>query len=95
MEQSEYWNEIRNLAEIYNDAAKLEAEAGEGADRDEWLWETLDGHQFVIYTYKARKVLEYSPNDSAYEDETGETLAYRAPEVGALYAMVADVREYD
>jgi hypothetical protein len=95
MQQSEYWKEIAWLAEVYNDAAKLEEEAGEGADRDEWLWETLDGHQFVIYTHKARKVLEYSPNDSAYEDETGETLAYNKPEVGALFAMRQDVQEYD
>lgn len=94
MEQSEYWKEITWLAEVYSDAAKLEGEAGEGADRDEWLWETLDGHGFVIYTYKARKVLEYSPNDLAYEDETGETLAYRAPEVGALFAMRQDVQDH-
>lgn len=94
MNQSEYWTEIRELA------TEFRTRVDQGPDYDEqdpgeWLWETLDGHEFVIYTYKARKVLEYSRNDSAYEDETGETLAYNKPEVGAMFAMMADVREYD
>ena len=91
MKQSEYWAEVKNLAEIYYDSNHPDRS---GQDADEWLWETCDGHEFVIYTYKARKVLEYSNNDQAYLDEgLGDVIDWNRPEPAAMAALVADVRE--
>lgn len=64
---------------------------------DERLWETIDGHQWVIYTAYNFDVLRHSANtDYAVEnwgvesivDETG--LKWAALAFGALYADVRD-----
>ena len=88
----EYWDEIRHLAELYTSEDKR-AEHGYGAEvgAGDWLHETLDGHEFIIYTYKARCVLEHSENDDAMPEETGEKVDWHSPEPGAYYAMMADV----
>jgi hypothetical protein len=56
---------------------------------EEDLHETLDGHEFVIYTTQAQAVCVVSRNDGEYEEQFGE--APPSPEVQALYAMRADV----
>lgn len=63
MEYREYWSEIESIAQ------SVTAEAAEH-DRDiyEVLHETLDGHEFVIYTRKAQEVIALSPNDDAFRD---------------------------
>lgn len=90
----EYWDEIRALAAIYNDQEALEVEAGEGADRDEWLWETIDSHEFIIYIGHAQEVLQISPNDQVYPDEFGEPVDFHNPAPGAMAAMMADIRDH-
>jgi len=57
----------------------------------EWLDETLDGHEFVIYTYRAKLVAVASDNSDAYESEHGEPSP--KPEVTAFHAMRSDVWE--
>lgn len=57
----------------------------------EWLDEAIDGHEFVIYTYKAKLVMVATDNADAYEAEHGE--ASSKPEVTACWAMRADVWE--
>ena len=77
-----YNEEIRSLAKEYATQP--------ASTRDEWLNETCDGHEWVIYTFKARCVLIATDNPDAYEDEMGEP----APKVeaAAMMAIMADVR---
>ena len=41
-------------------------------DLDETLHETIDGHEWVIYTFKARVVAIISDNENAYSEEFGD-----------------------
>ena len=93
MDRQDYQQEIEELAK------QVTAEASD-YDRDinEVLHETLDGHQFVIYTGQAQQVLLLSPNDGAIEDYGIDS----AIKDGALNwsalaycAMEADVREHE
>ena len=94
MQSSEYWNEVKDLAKAYTNSDYREAlGASPDADRDKWLHETLDGHEFVICTYKARMVLEHSPNDTAQLDELGEIVDWHNPTPAAYMAMRADILE--
>lgn len=87
-----YYSEIRSIAD---EAIKecLERHADDSTDDrrealTEWVDETTDGHEFVIYTAQAGMVLAASDNDSAYEDEIGET---GTVEARACMAMRRDV----
>lgn len=74
-----------------------------GHDRDaiiDAVHEWVDGSQWVIYTARARKVLEFSDNDEAGPDSLGwEDFAAGATgwadlySRGAYFAMCADVSE--
>ena len=56
----------------------------------EWLHETLDGCEEVIYTSQAKAVLLASNNEDAYLEDFGES----APTVhaAAMWALFKDVR---
>ena len=93
MDQKEYWTEIIALAK----SVRREA-AENGRDVSDVLHETLDGHEYVIYTAQARDVITHSDNaDAIFEDfgklsvESWEELFPRA----AYCAMERDVREHD
>lgn len=67
---------------------------------DDAVHEAIDGSHWVIYTYRARKVLEFSDNDEAGPDCCGwEDFAHGATgwadlyTKGAYYAMRADLSE--
>lgn len=95
--RQEYWTEIRSIC----DEAKAEVISGEIADEDalnDWLHEHIDGHEFVIYTFKNHIVLLVSGNDGAYVEELGaEGLVDKHGCLNwagmAYMAMLADVRE--
>lgn len=91
MEYREYWNEIASIAEC------VTAEAREyGSDAYDVLHETLDGHEFVIYTRKAQEVIAWSPNDDAFRDmgvECGDNSPMFWSRV-AYCAMRQDVLEH-
>lgn len=91
----DYYREVANLADTLIQEAR-----DEGLDReafDERLHETIDGHEYVIYTQKAQNVLVHSSNDGAGPEELGadafvkdgslrwESLAY--------FALRRDVKE--
>lgn len=83
-----YWNEIRSLAIDLMERI----ESGELADEDavtEDLEQTIDGHEFVIYTGKAMLALYCSENEDAVEDAGFEN---PTTEQRAYHAMIADVR---
>lgn len=89
MDYGEYWTEIGELAESICKEAR---ERGE--DPTDVLHETVDGHQWVIYTAQARDVLSHSPNDEAIFEELGRqtidgfSLIYSQ---AAYFAMQADI----
>lgn len=72
-------------------------ERGEGVDPreflTEWVDETADGHEFVIYTLQAKCALLASRNEDAYDDMQGNEGPAGTPEMRACYAMRADVWE--
>ncbi len=64
-EQS-YYEEIRNIAD------NLAQETGGDADvASERVHETVDGHQWIIYTHYNAQVLQCSSNEGAYFDSYG------------------------
>lgn len=71
-------------------------ERDEGVDPREFMIEyvdqTTDDHEFVIYTFKAGCVLLASSNDGAYEQELGDS-GKATVEARACMAMRADVWE--
>ena len=87
MTYQEYWAEIRDLA------VSVTKEARE-YDRDisEVLHETIGGHEWVIYTYRAQLVIAESPNCGAWEDIYGSE--YPGDSVRAFWAMHADVTDH-
>lgn len=72
--ESEYHKEISRLADEAIHEAK-EGTFGIGEEAREgfltWLHETIDGHQYVIYTAKSQVVLAISSNDGAYVENFG------------------------
>jgi hypothetical protein len=80
---SEYHAEIRSLAEEYGKQPE--------DTREDWLHETIDGHEWIIYTWQARCVLVATDNPDAYEGEMGEKPG--TVEQAAYMAMCVDVRE--
>ena len=89
-----YWNEVASVA------AEVTAEAREH-DRDisEVLWETIDGHEYVIYTAKAQAVLLHSQNDGALIEDCGGDAAAKDGVLDwsarAYWAMQRDVQEHE
>ena len=64
--QQEYWAHVKYLA------AEIVAESKEyGRDIGDVMHETIDGDAWVIYTFRAQKVIEYSPHDCEYFDNMG------------------------
>jgi len=103
MTQQEYWNEIRSLAEWLSDNRPTElggggvtADYGEDADRYDAMHETLDGHEFVIYTHKARQVIVHSDNPDHMIDEMGaDAGGDMFDERRAYWAMQQDIIDRD
>jgi hypothetical protein len=63
-----YYEEIASIArEILKSHPDATDTSVEGLDEE--VWETVDGHQFVIYTWQSKKVLEFSDNDEIGWDE--------------------------
>lgn len=87
-----YYSEIRSIAD-----EAIKELASQGCDDEdsvrewltEWIDETTDGHNFVIYTFKAKCVCLASDNEDAYSDEIGESPP--SVEAQACMAMRRDV----
>lgn len=95
-----YWKEVRGIAEgLAAEARSGELGTGEQAREElsERLWETIDGHEYVIYTYKAQTILSISPNDGYGAENFGVeavvtdgAINWSALAFGALYADVQE-----
>lgn len=88
-----YWAEVRAIAlDVLQEAVEHDRPA------DEHLWETIDGHGWVIYTAKAQLVLAWSPNDGYSIENWGADGAVEDGQIqwsrlafGALYADVSEL----
>jgi len=98
MTSSEYWIEVHAIGDTLNDSDALTEEYGEDADPSEVLWEITDGHEFVIYNFKALKVMEYTSNADAFFEQGMELGApdsfFSMLPPLAMMAMQADVQDY-
>ena len=103
---SQYWNEVEALAnQIAQDAMEQtdnDRNEAEELINDSLLFETIDGHQWVIYNAYHLDVLQYSDNSDHYVAEFGtEDAALVLKERGldglhqalAFWALYADVQE--
>ena len=87
--RADYWDEVRGIADDVERAVKN----GEIASQDdlyEYVSQSVDGQQRVIYTQQARLGLCFTDHVDSYEEETGE----KPPTVEAqmFWAMVSDVQ---
>ena len=103
---SQYWNEVQSLAvSIAEDAMEQcnnRREEAEELINDSLLFETIDGHQWVIYYAYMLDVYQYSDNSDYYIDNFGgDDAAYVLKEKGldglhqalAFWSLYADVQE--
>ena len=103
---SQYWNEIQSLAvSIAEDAmAHCDNNRDEAEEliNDSLLHETIDGHQWIIYSAYNLDVYQYSGNSDYYIDNFGgDDAAFVLKERGldglhqalAFWSLYADVQE--
>ena len=91
-----YESERDSFIEITVEAEELDDEDDVDEDvvreyMDEWLHETLDGSEEVIYTARSKAVLLASPNEDSYAEAFGE--APKDVHAAAFWAMRADILE--
>jgi len=82
--KQEYHEEVKSIARcVKEEAAKY------GQDIYDVLHETVDGHEWVIYTYKARALANLVGNPDAWKDFGGEF-----SDEGRAYAgLMEDIQE--
>jgi hypothetical protein len=73
----EYWKEVKDVAESVLDGVWDQyPDCDDERQRDERLndavWETVDGHQWIIYTHYNPQVLQHASNPDAYAENYGE-----------------------
>lgn len=90
--QREYWDEVESLAQTIREEAEEYSR-----DVSDVLFETIDGHQWVIYTAFHYEVLSHSDNDDYYVENFGaeglsDGTGLRTDRLawGALYGDVSD-----
>jgi hypothetical protein len=104
----EYWAQVKAIVEDLHAEVKAERVTDSDEAR-EWLFQAVDGHEWVIYTSQSLSMLQHSKHDEdAFEDgsltfeNTGELymrLAYHAllgdvmDEAGDLEALFEFVEE--
>ena len=103
---SQYWNEIQSLAVSIAEDAMLSCDnnrdEAEELINDSLLFETIDGHEWVIYYAYNLDVYQYSNNPDYYIDNFGgDDAAYVLKEKGldglhnvlAFWSLYADVQD--
>lgn len=88
--QREYWAQVESIAKDVTEEARAD-----GDDLYERLLETIDGHEWIIYTYKAEQVMRWTDSTDAIEDAggfdaTGKSWA-EIVTAFAFYALMQDV----
>tara|TARA_R110002020_G_scaffold46851_3_gene133456 strand:- start:4968 stop:5258 length:291 start_codon:yes stop_codon:yes gene_type:complete len=72
--QHQYHEEVQAIAE--------DCTAQPEDERHEWLHQTIDGHEWIIYTWKAKHVMLWTDNEDA------------AAEVGCAFSSEMNHGEY-
>lgn len=94
--RKEYFDTVRGIVADLERAIKDKEVTTEDEAQD-WLHETVDGCQDVIYTYRAQQVLLHSDNSDAYSSEYGEEGIIENGQIQwsrmAYAALMADVRD--
>lgn len=104
MDQREYWEEIKSIAEYFSDNRPAAlgglgwaADYSEYASREEMsnvLHEKIDGHSWVIYTGSARSAIAHSRNPNYMMEEFGSDCSLtNFDNARCFWAMTADVNE--
>jgi len=105
MNNTEYWKEVNDTAEYIIDyaTASVEDETDEDAVEelinDSLLHETIDGHEWIIYTHNHLPILQYSDNAEYMADNIGGTEEALKQGIDnlhqalAFWAFYADVQE--
>ena len=96
MTQGDYWREVDSIVESLLEECRDDKQDREGLD--ERLWETIDGHQWVIYTAYNFDVLRHSQNDGYTVENfwvegrivTDAGMNWAALAFGALYGDVSE-----
>lgn len=93
---SEYWTEIAELAKSITEEAR-----NEDREISEALHETIDSHEWVIYTARAMRVLCISNNDGYSAENFGVdsvvkdgVMQWSAMAFGAMYADVTEHSDF-
>lgn len=96
--RKDYFDEIRA---VRDNALEEYKEYGRDTDPNEWvsdwLHQTIDGHEWVIYNWYHTQILTWSDNEDAVFDVMGEVTGTDASSVltpMAFFAMEADVRDH-
>ena len=94
--RSQYYDEIRSIASNMAEEAlsdnDWDRDAAEEDISDSRLHETIDGHQWVIYTAYNLDVIRHSDNSDAYVDNFGEADAgsiIKDRGINGLHAVMA------
>lgn len=85
--QAEYWQSVKNMAE----EAYAENPDDEEA-QDDYLWQSVDGCHWIIYTAQILEVLRHTDNDDAWQ-ELGELSKENTLQQMAFCAMLQDCRD--
>ena len=101
MTREAYWAEVRSCAESILSETREYFDGGDWQDAlQRRLHETIDGHEWIIYTHRNREVLVHASNPDAYAEEFGGTPATGPGDdavnwaVLAYAALYADVRDH-
>jgi hypothetical protein len=94
MRESDITDPVRDMERIYR--AEIRSLAKEYLrqpkdTREDWLHETIDGHEWVIYTFKAQCVLVATDHPDAYEEQYGDKP--ETMEAAAYGAIIYDIRK--
>ena len=104
MNNTEYWKEVNDTAECIIESATNDYDLDSYTDIEELindvvLHETIDGHEYIIYTHNHLPILQHSPNDTYMVDNIGgldESLKQGLDTLHchlAFWAFYADVQE--
>ena len=105
MNYSQYYEEVHAIAQYIADTAMDEhnndREEAEEYINDTLLHETIDGHEYVIYTCNNLDVIQHSQNEDYLEENLGSESVMAALKTGisglhcamAFWAMYTDVQD--
>lgn len=95
--QEEYREEISSLVDDIMEQIGADGNIDTRDQLDTYIWETIDSHQFVIYTSKAQEVVSLSNNADYTAENWGPESLMRDGDVHwsgiAFGAMLGDVRD--